>query len=80
MQNNDNVERRNWEIRGEKGENNVENDQMREENTKKQHRIFQVQYKIKYNIYIYISLSISIFMLSNNLQNDPQITTSYKYI
>lgn len=53
MQNNDNVERRNWEIRGEKGENNVENDQMREENTKKQHRIFQVQYKIKYNIYIY---------------------------
>lgn len=78
MQNKENVERRNWEIRGEKGENNVKNDKMREENTKKQHRIFQVQYKIKYNIYI--SLSISIFMLSNNLQNDPQKTSSYKNI
>lgn len=34
MQNKENVERRNWEIRGEKGENNVKNDKMREENTK----------------------------------------------
>lgn len=60
MQNKENVERRNWEIRGEKGENNVKNDKMREENTKKQHRIFQVQYKIKYNIYIYILKHIHI--------------------
>ena len=29
MQNKENVERRNWEIRGEKGENNVKNDKMR---------------------------------------------------
>jgi hypothetical protein len=50
MWNKDNVERRNWEIRGEKGEDNVDNEKMCEEevNKKKQHHIFHLQYKIKY--------------------------------